>query len=549
MSVKWLALMFTVVLLSHLPLLYWHLCSVLAKPHYQFVVLLPVAILALAWQRLKDDGWPRPAIGPAGVVIALVSLAALALATFVWSPWLGSLAAMLAVLAAVASYGGWPLARRLFPAWLILGFAVALPFDLDNSLIQELRQQATAWTSAVLDLLGIRHLVEGNVIRLPGKAFFVADACTGIRSLFVVAASALFLGFWHHRRTPQLIVLMIFAAMLVMLENVSRLVAVVAFYDWGYDASEGWRHSAMGGLAFIATLALLWSADQFVSAVVPQYFRFWRRPEPLEAERKTIRSPAAAECNHHAPFTGRPMIVVLIGFMAVGLWQVARTPAGTPQLSQVAGNPFTPIALLQAEAMPREIGPWVRADHRFEERSSDDPQGKCSQIWTYRRGDQTVEISVDYSYPAAHDACLCFENTGWTLERQRMIEFADSEAGIVEAYFRKPLVGKLFLLSSFFNAYNESSSRLYPRSGQAVDERVGARMMSFLRRISNEPPAGTKMIAGPVAQIRLAVTSQRTASDQEAEEFVEFYRQARVLLRDASLAQCQSLESSNAPKN
>lgn len=534
---KWWIVGIGILLLSHLPILYWHLCSVLAKPHYQFVVLLPVAMLALAWQRREKIKERRPGKGATSCVFGFIAISILGLATYLWSPWLGAVAAMFTSLWAIYVFGGWPLVQHLLPAWMMLGFAVALPFQFDDLLIQELRQHATEWTSAVLDQVGIRHLVEGNVIRVPGKSFFVADACTGIHSLFVVAAMALFLGFWRGRRWHQVVVLLVCALVLVMVENITRLVAVVAIFERGMDVSEGWRHQVLGAVVFAGTLALLLSADQLVSVVVPKRIRFWRRRNKLDAYQESKRQRSSGQSSAaFSPLPRKPLFAILIGFAAVGLWQLARAPASVPQISQVMGNPFESLRDMPAEAMPPAIGEWVQEDHRFVERATEDPQGQFSQIWKYERAGQMVEISVDYPFPALHDACLCFENTGWSIQRQDLIVDSEEQSGIIEAYFTKPLGGDLYLLSSFFNLRGEFGARLYPRDERSVDERMEARLKSLLGQTSANPPPGTKLIAGPVAQIRLAATGRGSFADEESAQIVDLFRAARVLLRDAGIA-------------
>lgn len=524
------------LLLSHLPLLYWHLCTLLAKPHYQFVMLLPVAIIALAWQRREEIKQARPGKVATSYALGLVSLSVLGLATYLWSPWLGAVAAMFATLWVIYVFGGWRLVRSMLPAWLMLSFAVALPFELDEVLIQHLRQQATDWTSAVLDQFGFRHLIEGNVIRVPDKSFFVADACTGIHSLFVVSAMALFLGLWNVRRLHQVIVLLVCAVVLVMIENITRLVAVVAIFELGMDVSEGWRHQVLGAIVFVGTLALLVSADQLVSVVVPERIRFWRRRNKIAADTSSPRQQSpGASATAFSQLRLKPLFPILIGFAAVGLWQLARAPASVPQISEILGNPYEPLRDMPAEVMPAAIGQWVQKDHRFVERAMDDPQGQFSHLWRYERGGRMAEISLDYTYPGMHDACLCFTTTGWLLERQKLLVASATEAGIVEAHFVKPLGGSLFLLASSFNPRGEFGARLFDHEERAVGERIGARLNSFLVAKSADAPPGTKLIAGPVAQIRLAVDGHPPLADTETAQIADVFHVARVKLRDASI--------------
>lgn len=525
---------------AHAPLLYWHLCSVLAKPHYQFIVLLPVAVGFLLWRGRKEISERRPGSIYISYGLGIGALFVLGMATQLWSPWLGSVAATLSVLAAVYVYGGTRVTLQLMPAWLMLWFAVALPLDLDSLLIQALRGYATNWTSAVLDWIGIRHLVEGNVIHVPEKAFFVADACTGIHSLFVVAAMAMFLGFWNKRRPHQVFALILCAFVLVLIENVSRLVAVVAICDWGVDVSAGWRHKTLGGIVFVATLGLLLSADQLISFAVPQRLLFfWPWLFNRKKQSSSRRKQASGFSREHATRVQptqlrlRPFLPLLVCFLVVGLWQVARAPANAPQIAETLTDPFEPLRDLPEDAMPPRIGDWIRKEHKFVERDVEDPQGQYSHIWTYESQSRTVDISVDFPFSGVHDACLCFENTGWTINKQQMLEDPQTGAGIVEAYMSKPLAGDGYLLSSFFNTRSEFGARVYPRDAKGADDRLMSRLNSFVDRQVDKQPAGTKLITGPVVQIRLAAVHHESFGDSDTSQFVDFYRIARVLLEAA----------------
>ena len=132
------------------------------------------------------------------------------------------------------------------------------PFGLDWKLITVLQTVTGRAGSHVLDMLGVLHVMEGNVVRVPGREFMVEEACSGIHSLYVVLASSLFFVLWARRplwqcRAPDLA-----GFAWVMLGNIARVVTVAYLGTrWGIDVGEGWRHEALSLFFFLVSLGLL----------------------------------------------------------------------------------------------------------------------------------------------------------------------------------------------------------------------------------------------------------------------------------------------------
>ena len=124
-----------------------------------------------------------------------------------------------------------------------LGAVVAAgsaPLDWDEDLIRGLQSLASRGCSPVLDVLGVRHLVEGNVLVLPGHRLLVAEACSGVNSLFtLLIATALFvvgLGVPLVRSVLLLAGSVFWAGLMNML----RVVTVALAQSWcGVDLSCG----------------------------------------------------------------------------------------------------------------------------------------------------------------------------------------------------------------------------------------------------------------------------------------------------------------------
>src|SRR5690606_23901908 len=136
-------------------LMWWHLAGMLQKPHYQFVIVLPVLLLALLRSREQTQPIRTSYRGAWFFLLGLGAAAALLiLASLMWSPWGAMLSAWVAGFCLLWFMTGWGGISTWFPAWLMCGVLLPLPFGWDERLTLILRGFTTRVTSQVLDLFG-----------------------------------------------------------------------------------------------------------------------------------------------------------------------------------------------------------------------------------------------------------------------------------------------------------------------------------------------------------------------------------------------------------
>ena len=161
------------------------------------------------------------------------------------------------------------------------------PFGLDWKLITLLQTVTGRAASHVLDLLGVLHVMEGNIVHVPGRELLVEEACSGIHSLYVVLASTLFFVLWARRPLFSALILILAGFAWVMLGNIARVVTVAYLGTrWGIDVGEGWRHEVLSLFFFLVALGLLASTDSlltFLSSLVPGLANARVLPEVPEA--------------------------------------------------------------------------------------------------------------------------------------------------------------------------------------------------------------------------------------------------------------------------
>ena len=526
------------------PLLLRHLNQMLAKPHYQFILAIPVLAFLLARKSIQSGAVNpvSPGSTPVSMFLIMVSMAIVGVASWLSSTWIGVLGYLLCLLIMAYVIGGRGLVKTLLPAWVVVCCILPLPFGLDLALIQELREVVTTWSSVLLNYIGVLHLVDGNSMEIPGHAFFIADACTGIHSLFVLAASAVFWGCWCNRSILHILCLAGCSVGLAVLENVARVTGVIVAYEKGFDFSEGWKHDLLGLVLFTATCLLLLSADQFLAFLLPTRAFLgrmlgWKRAstESIEPSQNPSKSPSR-------------FVMVTVGVFAamIGVFQIRQFPATFGGDSNVSPGGAFNISELGENALPQDIEGFRRAKYEAVTRSSNFGMlSSNSQIWSYVGDEFQLQISLDYPYEFIHPLSLCYELNGWTTIRNELIEprpdFLAPEVPVSPfAYtvLHKSIDGAGHLFYSYINFAGEEGVRLYPVKRElTAKELVSARIKSLIgqsesdnRQVENDLKTNAGL-RGPMCQVQLLVQLPDKLTDEQRERVQRFFVTARRELK------------------
>lgn len=158
---------------------------------------------------------------------------------------------------------GWePLRRHPFP-WFFLLFAIPPPFEILSPIRLGLKRFATQLAADVTALAGVPAIPDGNVLVAAGSRLEVADACSGIRSLFAMLATAVLFAHLFRTGVPLGTLLAASAVPIVVLWNSLRVVAIALALAWfDVDLAHGAAHEAIGLAVFalgVASLYILWS--------------------------------------------------------------------------------------------------------------------------------------------------------------------------------------------------------------------------------------------------------------------------------------------------
>lgn len=155
----------------------------------------------------------------------------------------------------------------LFPmAFLFL--MVPLPQSLVNIIAFPLQLIAAGWAVESLQTFGIPSLLEGNIIHLAHTQLFVAEACSGLRSLMaLLTLGVVFAQFFRAGRLAQQVTLVVSTIPIAIVVNAMRvsLTGILA-HHFGHEAATGFIHDFQGLITFSMAFFLLLGEAQLLTA-------------------------------------------------------------------------------------------------------------------------------------------------------------------------------------------------------------------------------------------------------------------------------------------
>jgi exosortase len=224
-------------------------------------LLLAPLSLYFAWKSgIVEGSKPQRVLGAAILIFAVLFryAADLAAELFVMR---GSM--LMALAGLTVWYAGF---RQLLHWWLpftLTALSIPIPEVILNSVALPLQFTASKIGAGLLKWRQIPVMMNGNVIRIPGQELFVAEACSGLRSLTALISLGVLLGamFLRHWSTRTLLLsLTIPIAILINGFRVFLTGFLVLFVS--PEMGEGFMHTSEGmvmfGGAFIITSIVAW---------------------------------------------------------------------------------------------------------------------------------------------------------------------------------------------------------------------------------------------------------------------------------------------------
>lgn len=437
------------MLASHFPFLFVRYRNLWwSSPHYHFFPAVLLGIAWLVWRRWPSAGCvgSRPRLTTAFLLGGLAMLAADVSVSSTWPATVAFVLTTAGVMLAVWGANAW---RDWLPVWALLWLLVPLPFGWDQEFIRWLQSLTSRAGSSVLDVLGVLHLMEGNVVVLPGHRLLVAEACSGVNSVFtLLAATALFVVF-ARRPLVRSVLLLVASACWAGVANLVRIVTVALVQSrFGVDLSSGWQHEVLGLTTLALALLMLASTDRLLAFFLgPIEFNEAESDvlEPIESgEAKPEVNPlsgawnwcvggsdsnaapilAERACAQTAPHGGGGKAVtriwdglIVAGFLTLAVLQLVALDFAPFQRTEPAfPERFHREGLFIRSDLPATVAGWTQVEYTEDPRDQTRELGVFRQVWAYRLDDRRqCFVAAAYPFVGWHDLTICYANQGWNI--------------------------------------------------------------------------------------------------------------------------------------
>ncbi len=287
---RWIAVALTCVVYG--PILYYMVLHWNEVADYSHGFLVAPLALYFAWER--QPKLQRARIEPSwwGLVPLALSTLTLVMGRLGVEQMNMRVSFVLALMGIVLLLLGRKVFRILAFPLFFLFLMVPLPQSLVNVVAFPLQLTAADWAVDLLYYLRIPALREGNIIHLPNTALFVAEACSGLRSLMALITLGVVFAYFFRKSWGERVVIVLSAIPIAIIVNAMRVtITGILTYRFGETAAEGAVHEFQGLITFSAAFLLLLTEAWLLSKLWPERWR----PKPARgpAQRPTPSAGAA----------------------------------------------------------------------------------------------------------------------------------------------------------------------------------------------------------------------------------------------------------------
>lgn len=227
-------------------------------PNFSHGFFVPVFSLFVVWQKRAELANLERRPSWTGALIIAAALSVMIIGVLGAELFTQRFSFVLLLAGLVVQFFGWRIFRAVLFPWACLLLMIPIPVIVFNQITFPLQLLASKLATALLSLLGVPVLREGNVLQLPVMSLEVAEACSGIRSLVSLTTLAVIYGFFIETRTGRRVLMALFAIPIAVAANAMRVMGtgLVAQY-WDPAKAQGFFHEFSGWIIFVLSLGML----------------------------------------------------------------------------------------------------------------------------------------------------------------------------------------------------------------------------------------------------------------------------------------------------
>jgi len=260
-------------------LIAWLYASILARlflqwvgpshdPNFEHGIFVPLFALFVLWQDRKKLNGIASAPSWTGLPLVMLSLVMLVLGVLGAELFFSRVSLLILLAGLIILFQGWTFFRAVLFPWAFLILMIPIPNLILQQVTFPLQLQAARLATALLELVGVPVLRQGNVIGLASMPLDVAEACSGIRSLLTLVTLAIIYGYVMETRMWVRVVLALCAVPIAVAANSFRIFGTGLLVQyWDPDRALGFFHAFSGWLIFVVALMMLFAVHGAISSL------------------------------------------------------------------------------------------------------------------------------------------------------------------------------------------------------------------------------------------------------------------------------------------
>lgn len=258
----------------YLPILYYMVLHWSHVEDYSHGFLIVPLAVFFAWERraqLRDAPIEPSWLGLGPLILGSLTLAIGRLGTELMNM---RVSFVLTLIGLVLLLLGRHIFRILAFPLLFLFLMVPLPESLLNVVAFPLQLIAADLAVNGLFWLSIPALREGNIIHLANTSLFIADACSGLRSLMALITLGIVFAYFFRKTRGERALIVVSAIPIAILVNAFRVMLTgILTHRFGPRTAGGWVHETEGLFTFAIAFLLLLAEASILARLWP---RSWR---------------------------------------------------------------------------------------------------------------------------------------------------------------------------------------------------------------------------------------------------------------------------------
>ncbi len=163
--------------------------------------------------------------------------------------------------------------KTLWFPLLFLLFVIPLPAGMIDALTGPLKQQISELVEIFLYKTGYPIARSGVTLSIGPYQLLVADACSGLNSMFSLSAlGLLYLYIMKYRSWIRNGIMIASLLPIAFFANVLRvIILVLVTYYFGDEVGQGFLHKFAGMLLFFVSLIFIFTLDGFLGWILPKF--------------------------------------------------------------------------------------------------------------------------------------------------------------------------------------------------------------------------------------------------------------------------------------